>query len=341
MRADALHPATAAAAGKATSKLASRLSKGEKRNRKRMAEVGAVYDASPAPRASPDILPANQDQRARAAPGPATSNKWLTASVVDDATQVVAQIFDEAERRDPDHARTWIALVDGNNHQIDRITAEAATRKIPVAITIDFIHVLEYLWKAAWCFYAEGDPVVEAWVQDKARAILAGRAAKVAGAIRRQATNAKLEPTRHTGADTCAKYLTNKAPLPGLPDRADQRLADRYRRHRRRLPAPGKGPPRHHRRPLGTARSRGHPQTSRRPQQRRPRRLLGLPPRPGTAAHPPLTLRRQRHPAGGMTSLQKCHTLIIGPSTRSRWCRRLPGRRDWFRSRGHGHPALY
>lgn len=132
MRADALRPATAAAAGKATSKLASRLSKGEKRNRKRMAEVGAVYDASPAPRTSPDILPANQDQRARAAPGPATSNKWLTASVVDDAAQVVAQIFDEAERRDRDHARTWIALVDGNNHQIERITAEAATRKIPV-----------------------------------------------------------------------------------------------------------------------------------------------------------------------------------------------------------------
>lgn len=75
MRADALRPATAAAAGKATSKLASRLSKGEKRNRKRMAEVGAVYDASPAPRTSPDILPANQDQRARAAPGPATSQQ--------------------------------------------------------------------------------------------------------------------------------------------------------------------------------------------------------------------------------------------------------------------------
>ena len=77
--------------------------------------------------------------------------------------------------------------------------------------------MLEYLWKAAWCFYAEGDPAVEAWVQDKARAILAGRAAKVAGAIRRQATNAKLEPTRSTGADTCARYLTNKAPYLDYP----------------------------------------------------------------------------------------------------------------------------
>ena len=41
MRPDALRPATAKAAGRATAKLATRLSKGEKRNRKRMAEVGA------------------------------------------------------------------------------------------------------------------------------------------------------------------------------------------------------------------------------------------------------------------------------------------------------------
>ncbi len=132
MRADALRPATAAAAGKATSKLASRLSKGEKRNRKRMAEVGAVYDASPAPHTSPDILPANQDLTRTRRTRPGHQQQVADRRVVDDAAQVVAQIFDEAERRDPDHARTWIALVDGNNHQIERITAEAATRKIPV-----------------------------------------------------------------------------------------------------------------------------------------------------------------------------------------------------------------
>ena len=29
---------------------------------------------------------------------------------------------------------------------------------------IDFIHVLEYLWKAAWCFHAPRDPAMEDWV---------------------------------------------------------------------------------------------------------------------------------------------------------------------------------
>lgn len=211
MRPDALRAATAAAAAKATPKLATRLSKGEKRNRKRMAEVGTVYDATPAPRTAADIMPTTDEQRQKAAAGPVTANKWLTASVVDAAATVVGQVFDEAQRRDPDHARTWVALVDGNNHQIDRIRVEANARKVSVTIVIDFIHVLEYLWKAAWCLHTEADPAAEDWVRQHALAVLAGRATRVAGAIRRAATTAGLNPTRRAGADTCADYLTRKA----------------------------------------------------------------------------------------------------------------------------------
>lgn len=217
MRPDALRPATAAAAAKTRQKLATRLSKGEKRNRKRLAEVGTVFDATPAPRSSADILPANDTERAQIRPGPVTSNKWLTASVVTDAASVVAQIFAEADRRDPDHARTWVALVDGNNHQIDRITAEAHARTLQVTIVIDFIHVVEYIWKAAWSFHREGDPAAEEWVRHHARAVLDGKATRVAGAIRRAATLAGLDQAQRAGADACAVYLTNKAPYLDYP----------------------------------------------------------------------------------------------------------------------------
>jgi hypothetical protein len=209
MRADALRAATRRQAQSA--KLKTRLSKGEKRNRKRIAEVGAVYDITPVARTVADILPADESERRHASAGPEANGKWLTASVVDDAAQVVAQVFDEAERRDPDHRRDWVALVDGNNHQIDRITAEAAAREVDVTILVDFVHVLEYLWKAAWSFHAEGEPAAEAWVRRHAKRILAGQATKVAGSIRRAATNAGLDPPRRAGADTCATYLTNKA----------------------------------------------------------------------------------------------------------------------------------
>ncbi len=145
------------------------------------------------------------------APGPVATGKWLTASVVDDAAEVLASIFDEAERRDPDHERTWVALLDGNNHQIERVTAEATARGVEVTVLIDFIHVLEYLWAAVWCFFAEGDPAAEAWVRDRALAILEGRAQQVASGIRRRASAAGLTKAKRTQADACARYLTNKA----------------------------------------------------------------------------------------------------------------------------------
>jgi hypothetical protein len=45
-----------------------------------------------------------------------------------------------------------------------------------------------------------------------ARAVLAGKATRAAGAIRRQATTTGLDPARRASADTCAAYLTAKAP---------------------------------------------------------------------------------------------------------------------------------
>lgn len=210
MRPEALRSATAKAAAESGKKLSARLSKGEKLGRKRMAEVGAIYDATPVHRIPADVMATSEDERARARPGPVAKNKWLTASVVDDAASVVRFIFDEAERRDPDHRRAWVALVDGNRHQIQRIEAEARQRKVAVSIVCDFVHVLEYLWRAAWCFYDEGDPAAQEWVRHHATSVLAGNAGRVAGAIRRRATKAGLDKKKRTCADACASYLMNK-----------------------------------------------------------------------------------------------------------------------------------
>jgi hypothetical protein len=135
MRPEALRDLTRKAA--TSRKLATRLSKGEKRHRKRMAEVGTVYDLTPTPRTPADILPATDAQRQAARPAPVARGKWLTASVTAEAAEVITQVFDEATRRDPDHRRRWVALVDGNNHQLDRIRAEARTRGVGLAIVVD------------------------------------------------------------------------------------------------------------------------------------------------------------------------------------------------------------
>ena len=143
MRPDALRPATAKAAAAGQNKLATRLSPGEKHGRKRMAELACVYDAAPVPRVPGDIISAPGGEKKERIRRPKAAGKWLTASVTDDIPAVIAAAFDEAERRDPQHRRTWIALADGNRTQIDAITAEAARRGVTVTVTCDFVHVLE------------------------------------------------------------------------------------------------------------------------------------------------------------------------------------------------------
>jgi hypothetical protein len=192
-------------------KLKTRLSKGEKRNRKRMATVGAVYDSVPIKRTVKDIVSDPQEQEtSKPKRRPKTRNKWLVASVEKGVEQVVSEIFDEAERRDPLHRRKWVVLVDGACHQLECIKSEATRRGIGLIIIVDFVHVFEYLWKAAWCFYESGDLEAERWVYRHAVSILEGNSSVVAGAIRRKATCLGLRAAERKGADDCAEYLINK-----------------------------------------------------------------------------------------------------------------------------------
>ncbi len=219
----ALRPATAKAAAAAAGKLATRLSPGEKNGRKRMAELACVYDAVPVTRTPGDIIstPAQKRKKKKNAQAgtakgkgkprePQAKGKWLTASVTDDIPAVIAAAFDEAERRDPGRKRDWVVLIDGNNTQIEAVTAGAARRGITVTICIDFIHVLEYLWKAAWSFFDKGEPAAEEWVAAQARKILHGKSAQVAAGIRRRATTYGYSAAERAGADEAARYLDNK-----------------------------------------------------------------------------------------------------------------------------------
>jgi hypothetical protein len=210
VRPDQQRSRAARAAGRSVPKQDGRLSCGEVRTRRRMAEVAAVYDITPVPRTAQAIL----DPGPRP-PAPKAAGKWLTASIAEDAADVVAAAFAGADRRDPARERTWIALADGNKDQIRHIRAQAAARGIAITIICDFIHVLEYLWDAAWCFFPQASPDAGPWVRDHAAAILDGRARDVAAALRQAA--AGLGKTRRKTALRTAGYLDAKAPCLDYP----------------------------------------------------------------------------------------------------------------------------
>ncbi|MGH3755172.1 MAG: hypothetical protein ACRDRP_21265 [Pseudonocardiaceae bacterium] len=77
---------------------------------------------------------------------------------------------------------------------------------------IDFVHVPDYLCKAAWTFSYPGDRDAGGWAADQAHTILTGRAADAATTIRHQANEAGFRGRERASASDAATCLTRKAP---------------------------------------------------------------------------------------------------------------------------------
>jgi len=207
MRRSALRAATRKAAERARHKLKRRLTKGEKKNRKRMAQVAAVYTVAPFYRTPEDIMRELDRKDETPTPRPRPEQKRVWASVRDEAEEVVRAAFAEAAWRDPQRRKTWVALSDGNETQLELLEQLAREYGVKLIIVLDLIHVTEYLWKATTVFNDEASPEAEAWVTERLLPILRGKARNVAAGVRRSATLRGLSRKERKAADTCADYL--------------------------------------------------------------------------------------------------------------------------------------
>ena len=206
MRPECLRPQTRDKAAVRRHRLDKRLSRGEKRNAKRMAQVASIYDIEPHVREVDEVM---RELRpvGPAAKRPRAACKRVWASLDREPRDVVAELFREAERRDPEHRRPWVGLVDGNKHQLSLMRDEIRRLGARATLIIDIIHVLEYLWKAAHALFGEGSKESEAWVQKRFAMLLQGRVSHVAAGLRRSATRKGLEGNRRQAADKAANYL--------------------------------------------------------------------------------------------------------------------------------------
>lgn len=204
VRKEDLREATRKAAETSTQKLKTRLSRGEKRNRKRMATVATVYDIAAHRRTAESIMGQTEDAPQKR---PKPENKRVWASLRRPCGEVIEQAFAEAEQRDPERKRTWLMLVDGQESQIREIAAATKRHRAKVSVIQDFVHVLEYLWKAAYCFCKEGTKEAEAWVSKRATALLQSKTSEVAAGMRRSATRRSLSNEARQPVDKCASYL--------------------------------------------------------------------------------------------------------------------------------------
>jgi hypothetical protein len=87
-----------------------------------------------------------------------------------DADHVIAAAFDQAEARDPQHRRCWVVLVDGAEHQLELIHAEAARRGVTCRYLENNAAYLHYdkALEAGW-------PIASGIVEGAARHLVADR----------------------------------------------------------------------------------------------------------------------------------------------------------------------
>lgn len=182
--------------------------RGVRKNRKRMAEVAAVYELEAVSR-TPDDIERELRRSGPHKPRPKAKNKRVWASLDHPVSEIIEDAFLDAATRDLDLRRRWVAVVDGNEHQIRWTRALADDYGVEVTIVVDFIHVLGYLWKAGKALEGDNIDAVEAWVTERSGRILRGKTSGVAAGMCRSATRRGLCGSARKAVDDCARYLLN------------------------------------------------------------------------------------------------------------------------------------
>ncbi len=160
MRARDLREQTRKAAEVRAHKMGTRLSKGEKKNSKRMATVAAVYTIAPLVRTAEELVGSSSCPHP-GPPRPRPEQKRVWASLEKKTEQVIEEALAEARHRDPGGKKIWVALVDGNKSQIRILKRLSKKNGLDLTVIVDLIHVIESLWDAGRVFHPFSGPELE------------------------------------------------------------------------------------------------------------------------------------------------------------------------------------
>ncbi len=188
-----------------------RRGKGEKKNKKQMAYVGAVYTIDRLRRTSQDVIDeVRRKECATDRPVPQHKRVWVEMTraredeLANGKTRLFSQLGVEVERRDSDRDKPIVCLMDG-----ERALWKAMRQWLPQRTVgiLDLYHVMEYLWTAAHCFHAENSDAAEDFVTARLRMLLDGKAGYLIGGLRRKL--ASLGRAKRKRLERVIGYLEN------------------------------------------------------------------------------------------------------------------------------------
>lgn len=162
-----------------------RLTKGQKRNKKKMATVFTVYTMNPVDGCLPN---------------PLERKVYAYLGTKRDAFKTFSS---EAVKRGYGKLKP-LFLSDGDPN-LAALKVEFFPEADPC---VDWVHVVEYLWKAAHVFHPEGSPAARAWVQEREGRLMADDASTVLRGLRQSLTKGvKLKASKKKTLSTVIGYL--------------------------------------------------------------------------------------------------------------------------------------
>ena len=185
--------------------LSRRRAKGEKANKKQMAAVGVVYTIEPFARTADDVIEEVMRKEARQR-CPRPQNKRVRTDLLVGKVSLFLWLAQETIRRNPEGSKPVIFLSDGEQALQDRQSEYLPENTICI---LDLFHVLERLWKVAWCFFDERAQKRQAhqWVEERLKRLLEGKVASVVRGIRYQSTQHELKGQRTKTVKEAADYF--------------------------------------------------------------------------------------------------------------------------------------
>src|SRR4051794_32146159 len=182
-----------------------RRGRGEKANKKKMAAVGAVYTIAPFVRTADDVIEEVMRRKARAR-RPRPRNKRVRAELLVGKVALFVWLADEVIRRNPQGSKPVIFLSDGERALHDR---QGEYLPEDTVCILDLFHVMERLWKVAWCLFEESTQRREAhhWVEERLKRLLEGKVDSVIRGMRYQATQHGLKGQKRKTVEDAAGYF--------------------------------------------------------------------------------------------------------------------------------------
>ena len=240
-----------------------------------MAAVGAVYTIEPFVRTADDVIDEVMRKEARER-RPSPQNKRVRAELLVGKVALFLWLADEVIRRNPQGSKPVIFLSDGERALHDRQSEYLPEDTVCI---LDLFHVMERLWKVAWCFFEEGTQKREAhqWVEERLKRLLEGKVDSVIRGMRYQATQRGLKGQKRKTVGGCGGVFRAESGSDEVRRILGGGLSDRQWSRRGSVSASGQGSDGAYGDALAPVRRAGDAGPTSDLPQRRVERLLELP----------------------------------------------------------------